>query len=311
MPPLTREARYQIEHDLRLGLDNKAIARAVGKCVRTIERERRRCEGNGEYTAARAIEHRHQKGANSAANHPMHPPSIWQPVEAMLLRKDSPEQIAASMAKVGRLVSASAIYRYPLRVDKPHLLSYFRHYSASKKRRGTMRWVERAQKIQARPKEVLTRDKIGHMECDSIVGKRNEPIKIVVLLDRALRHVRLGLARNGIAEEVARHMERWLADRRLPILSLTTDQGYEFSALPELLPGRLYACCPGKPYQKGAVENMNKLIRQYIPKGMSLRNVTQAKLDWVAEELNNRIRYRLGWQSPNELLSRMTAATTS
>ena len=51
MPPLTTQARYQIEHDLRLGLDNKAIAKALGKCVRTIERERQRCEGDDEYTA--------------------------------------------------------------------------------------------------------------------------------------------------------------------------------------------------------------------------------------------------------------------
>lgn len=311
MPPLTEQARYQIEHDLRLGLDNKAIAKAVGKCVRTIERERKRCEGDSEYTAVRAIAHRRENGAKSTANHPTHAASIWQPVEAMLIQKDSPAQIEAAMAKLDQSVSASAIYRYARRVGKPHLLKHFRHYSASKKRQGTMRWVQRAQKIQARPKEVLTRDQIGHFECDSIVGKRNESIKIVVLLDRASRHVRMGLVRDGTTAGVARHMARWISDPRMPILSLTTDQGYEFSALPELLPGRLYACDPGKPYQKGAVENMNKLIRQYIPKGKSLRHVTQARLDWIAEQLNQRIRYRLGWKSPNELLSQMTAATTS
>ena len=105
MPPLTEQARYQIEHDLRLGLDNKVIAKAVGKCVRTIERERKRCEGDGEYTAVRAIAHRRKKGAKSAANHPTHPPSIWQPVEAMLIRKLSPEQVEAAMAKSGQSVS--------------------------------------------------------------------------------------------------------------------------------------------------------------------------------------------------------------
>ena len=311
MPPLTEQARYQIEHDLRLGLDNKSIAKAVGKCVRTIERERLRCRDDGEYTAARAILHRRQKGAQSAANHPTHAPSIWQPVEALLKHKYSPEQIEAAMAKSGQSVSASAIYRYPYRVGKRHLVKHFRHYSATKKRRGKMHWVGRAKKIKDRPKEVLTRDTIGHHECDSIVGKRNEPDKVVVLLDRATRYVRLGLVRGGTAAGVARHMAQWLTDPLIPIHSLTTDQGYEFSALPELLPGCLYACDPGKPYQKGAVENMNKLIRQYIPKGKSLRKLTQAKLDWIANELNNRIRYRLGWESPAGILSRLTAATTS
>jgi len=87
-------------------------------------------------------------------------------------------------------------------------------------------------------------------------------------------------------------------------------QGCEFSALPELLPDCLYARDPGKPYQKGQVEYMNKPIRQYIPMGISLRNITRAKLNWIANELNNRPRKRLGWLSPAELLLDMTAAPT-
>ena len=67
----------------------------------------------------------------------------------------------------------------------------------------------------------------------------------------------------------------------------------------------------GKPYQKGAVEHMIKLIRQYVPKGNSLRKLTQTKLDGIAHELNSRIRYRLCWESPAGILSRLTAATTS
>ena len=80
--------------------------------------------------------------------------------------------------------------------------------------------------------------------------------------------------------------------------------------MPELLPDCLYACDAGKPYQKGQVEYMNKLIRQYISKGISLRNITRAKLNWIASELNNRPRKRLGWLSPAKLLLNMTAAPT-
>lgn len=311
MPPLTTPARYQIEHDLRLGLGNKLIAKAVGKSVRTIQRERLRCQGDGGYTAEKAIAHRRQKGARSAANHPTHPPSTWLLVDDWLKQKHSPEQVAAALVKSGLSASASAIYRYVRQDGKTHLLKHFRHYKAGKKRRGKMHWVGRAKPIKERPQDIMTRDQIGHLECDSIVGKRNECDKVVVLLDRATRYVRLALVRDGTAVGVARHMKHWLTDPRIPIHSLTTDQGYEFSALPELLPSRHYACDPGKPYQKGAVEHMNKLIRQYIPKGKSLRTLTRAKLDWIANELNNRIRYRLGWESPAGILSRLTAATTS
>ena len=312
MKPLTRVQRYQIEHDINLGLDNNAIAQGIGVSRRTIEREVMRCGGRAHYTAARAQAHRQQCGAHSAANHPILPKTFWAPVEAEIRRKCSPEQVVKQL-KLS--VAASTIYRYLYRFDKKRLLKQLRHYSAVKRRRGRkgkMPWVHHAKPIRERPVEVLTRNTIGHLECDSIVGKRNEPHKIVVLIDRALRYVRLGWVKDGTAAGVAAHIARWQNDATgIPMLSLTTDQGYEFSALPALLPDCLYACDPGKPYQKGAVENMNKLIRQYIPKGKSLRHMTQAKLNWIANELNQRIRKRLGWMSPAALLSEWIAAATS
>jgi len=311
LKPLTHLQRYQIEHDIKLGLDNKVIAQGIGFSIRTIERELKRCGSRHHYTAELASAHRQQCGRNSAANHPTLPPLFWGPVEAEISRKLSPEQV---IKQLKLMIAASTVYRYLYRFDKKRLLTQLRHYSVVKRHRGRkgMPWVADAKSIRERPAAVLTRDTVGHLECDSIVGKRNEPYKIVVLVDRALRYVRLGWVKNGTAAEVAVHIARWQNDATgIPMLSVTTDQGYEFSALPKLLPDCLYACDPGKPYQKGAVENMNKLIRQYIPKGKSLRYITQAKLDWIANELNQRIRKRLGWKSPAALLSELTAATTS
>ena len=311
MPPLTLTQRYQIEHDLRLGMSNGQIATGIGCSRRTIEREVARCDGRKGYRAEDAQADRRRCGQNSAANHPTILETVWKSLEDAVARKDSPEQ---AIRALNLDASTSAAYRYLHRCGKKHLLSQLRHYKASQKRggkTGKMDWVYRALSIHDRPKDVLTRDTIGHLECDSIVGKRNEPHKIVVLIDRALRYVRLAWVPDGTAAAVARHMARWQQDDTgIPILTLTTDQGCEFSALPELLPGRLYACDPGKPYQKGQVEHMNKLIRQYIPKGMSLRNMTQAKLNWIANELNRRPRKRLGWLSPAALLFNLTSAPT-
>ena len=311
MPPLTETQRYQIEHDIRLGMSNELIAKGVGFTVRTIEREVSRCGRRKDYRAAEAQAHRHRCAKISAANHHTILETVWKSLEDTVARKDSPEQAIHALKLAA---STSAAYRYLHRSGKKHLLTQLRHYKASQKRggkTGKMDWVYRALSIHDRPKDVLTRDTIGHLECDSIVGKRNEPHKIVVLIDRALRYVRLAWVPDGTAATVARHMARWQQDDTgIPILTLTTDQGCEFSALPELLPGRLYACDPGKPYQKGQVEHMNKLIRQYIPKGMSLRKMTQAKLNWIANELNQRPRKRLGWLSPAALLSNLTSAPT-
>ena len=306
MSHLTREQRYQIECDLRSGFEIAQIAERLCRSIGVIKREVARCGTPAHYTADRATEHRRRCAAKSAANQDRKPPSLWRQVEAALLKRHSPEQIVHVLKQA---VSVAAIYRYVHRTGKRRLRQRLRHYTAGK-RRGKAAWVKKAQPIKKRDRAVLSRDCVGHLEGDSIVGRRNEAIKVLVVLDRASRLVRLALIRDGTAAGVARHLEQWMKDPRIPVRTLTVDQGYEFANVPKLLPGRLYACDPGKPYQKGAVENINGLIRQYLPKGKSLRNVTQARLNWIANELNNRPRKRLGWKSPAQVLSEMTAATT-
>jgi len=310
MPHFTDLQRYQIAADCRRGLSIEAIATGLSCCRRKVERELKRCGGRHCYSAEKAIAHRMRCAAVSAANHPTKSALVWTAVEAAIRGKHSPEQAVQLARQSGLVVSRSAAYRYLYRTGNKRLQKRLRHSRGRKKRGGQMSWVKKALPFAKRPRAVLTRDTIGHLECDSIVGRRNEPHKVTVLLDRACRHVRLGLVKDGTAKGVARHMKRWMRDPRIPILTLTCDQGYEFAHLPALLPGRLYACDPGKPYQKGAVENINGLIRQYLPKGRSFKHLTQAKLDFIADELNNRIRKRHGWKSPEQVLSDMTAATT-
>ncbi len=310
MPPFTHLQRYQIEADCRRGLSIAAIALGLGCHRKKVERELSRCGGRERYTAEKANAHRKRCAGASAANHPTKSAAVWSAIESAIRTKHSPEQAVQLARAKGLVVSRSAVYRHLYRVGKKRLQARLRHYTLQKASGGQMAWVKKALPIAKRPRAVLTRDTVGHLECDSLVGRRNEPHKVVVLLDRACRHVRLGLVKDGTADGVARHMKRWATDQRIPILTLTCDQGYEFARLPDLLPGKVYACDPGKPYQKGAVENINGLIRQYLPKGKSLRHVTQAKLDYIARELNNRIRKRHGWKSPEQVLSEMTAART-
>jgi transposase, IS30 family len=311
MPPLTYAIRYQIEHDIRLGLSNAKIAQALGYTTRTVEREIQRCGCRRTYSADAAQIDRNRCAQNSAANHPTIDPKIWLLVSQGLLKQDSPEQIIHGQALAA---NPSTIYRHLKRTGQKCLLKHLRHYKASQKRNGggkKMYWIAEAKSIHDRPKAILTRDTIGHLESDSIVGKAKEADKVIVLIDRPTRFIRLGLARNGTAAEVANLFAGWQADHSgIPMLSVTTDQGYEFGKLPALLPDRVYVCDPGKPYQKGQVEHVNKLIRQYIPKGMSLRGITQAKLDWIAARINARVRKRLGWKSPDQVLSNMTTAPT-
>ena len=95
-------------------------------------------------------------------------------MEAEIRRKCFPEQVVKQL-KLS--VAASTIYRYLYRFDKKSLLKQLRHDWVVKRRWGRkskMAWVDRAKPIRERPMEVLTRNTVDHLECDSIVGKRSE-----------------------------------------------------------------------------------------------------------------------------------------
>ena len=68
---------------------------------------------------------------------------------------------------------------------------------------------------------------------------------------------------------------------------------------------QIYFCDPQSPWQRGTNENTNGLLRQYFPKGTELRELTEAELDQVADELNDRPRKRLGFYKPSERIAEL------
>lgn len=111
------------------------------------------------------------------------------------------------------------------------------------------------------------------------------------------------------AERVGRLLARKM--NTLPQLfknSITWDRGGEMGqhAAFTIATGMpVYFCDPYKPWQRGTNENTNGLLRQYFPKGTDLAHYTQAQLDTIADELNDRPRHTLNWLKPTEVFNKL------
>jgi transposase, IS30 family len=165
--------------------------------------------------------------------------------------------------------------------------------------------------ISERPPEVEDRAVPGHWEGDLILGSKRTCVG--TLVERSTRFVMLLKLGDGTAEEVRRAMTKKI--KMLPAelrRSVTWDQGNEMAQHREFTIATgmpVYFCDPSSPWQRGSNENTNGLLRQYFPKGTDLSVHSQAELNRVARQLNERPRETLGWMTPFEKMREVVAMT--
>jgi len=165
--------------------------------------------------------------------------------------------------------------------------------------------------ISERPAAVEDRAVPGHWEGDLLSGSKNS--YIATLVERQTRYVMLAKVANKETETVALALIRQA--RKLPTKlykSLTWDRGMEladhrrFSLATDI---DVYFCDPQSPWQRGSNENTNGLLRQHFPKGTDLLVYSQAHLNKVARQLNERPRKTLEFETPAERFNACVAST--
>ena len=302
------------------GESMRAIARRLGRSPSTISRElARNADRGGGYraTTAHALAYHRAsrpKPAKLAVNQ-----RLRQRVEEDLRRRYSPEQI------VGRLrrqfpdepemrVSAETIYqslyvqsRGALRRDLTKCLRTGRALRRPCRQVGRRRnQIPDMINITERPAEADDRAVPGHWEGDLIIGKNNRTA-IGTLVERTTGYTMLVHLPDGYAAEQVRDAltEKIKTIPDILRASLTWDQGIEMRDWQQVSVAAdidIYFCDPHSPWQRATSENTNGLLRQYFPKGTDLSVHSALDLDWVATELNDRPRKRIGFAKPIEVI---------
>jgi IS30 family transposase len=176
-----------------------------------------------------------------------------------------------------------------------------------KNKRHTVKGQWRSQIIDARPIEqrpetAEDRSVLGHVEGDLVIGSNNS--QVATLVDRKSRFltiVKLASRHSAVVVPALVNIYAGL-DPRL-CSTLTWDRGMELAAHKVFTAATgvdVFFAAPRSPWQRGTNENTNKLLRQYLPKGMDLSVFSQDDLDAIAAKLNSRPRKCLGFRTPVE-----------
>ena len=296
---LSREERYQIQALFDGLFSYREIAEQLDRSPSTIAREIARNKKAGGYDAGQAHtcsqERRH--GASAC---PRISRSDWRMVEARLREQWSPEQIAGSGEVT---VSHERIYQH-IAEDRRRggtLWKQLRRCRRRRRRCGTSRERQRfgGRRIGQRPDIVQTRRRVGDWEGDTIVGMG--AARIVTLVERKTGFVRLRRVPCGEAMPTLQAIVHALHPLRARVHTLTLDNGSEFAEhalIDQTLDATTYFADPVASWQRGSNENLNGLLRQYLPKGCNLGTITDKQLQRIEDRLNNRPRKRLGYRTP-------------
>lgn len=308
MEHLNVTQRYII---FRMRKDKKTqteIARVIGVSQATVSKElkRNRCE-NGYYSAKFA-----QLFANDAKQRSHTPRKLNASIRAFIREKIekqqwSPEQIKGFCDTNGTpMVSVEWIYQM-IRDDKLNggtLYKHCRHKLKHRKRcigAGVAHIPDRVS-IHKRPDSVEDRSEFGHFEMDLIQNGKDFILTITERKTRFLLMERLPNGKN--ADDVARTIIKLLKPFKKHVKSITTDNGGEFARhmlVAKKLNAPAFFTDPYSSWQKGTVENTNKLIRQYIPKSMNIKLLSFNKLLVIQNKLNYRPRKVIFFNSPADL----------
>jgi IS30 family transposase len=323
---LTLAEREEISRGLAEGRSVRAVALRLGRAPSTVSREIKRNGGLSDYRATEADDAAWDRALRPKLCKLVEDRDLARVVTDKLRLLWSPEQIAGWLKHTYPSdetwhVSHETIYRSLFIQTRGALKKELLHYL--RRTRGMRRSRHYTQKtdshgqilgtvsISERPASAEDRAVPGHWEGDLVFGSNNS--QIATLVERQTRYLMLVKVGAKDTETVVTALIK--NARKLPqelYKSLTWDRGKEmadhkrFTLATDI---QVYFCDPKSPWQRGSNENTNGLLRQYLPKGIDISSYSQARLNAMARQLNQRPRKTLGYQTPAAMFSQTVAST--
>jgi IS30 family transposase len=284
------------------------IAAALNRSVSTISEEINKNSVKGEYDPNKAQQKNYVRRHNASyrGKKIVNNQALIKFVEQNLLDSQSPEAISGRIRHHEKQlpnISKNTVYRF-LRSPYGKIIGLKLKKRKYRKKRPRVTKLEDRTFIDKRPKIIEKRGRVGDLEADFIVSGRDGKGVMLVAVDRKLRVSFLEIIHEVTIDKVHEACES--IKKRFPELrTLTLDNDLLFKmhkALEALLKVKIYFCHPYHSWEKGTVENRNKIIRKFIPKGSDLRLYNTKDIKAVEEFLNDRYLRCLKYATPNEKL---------
>jgi len=213
-----------------------------------------------------------------------------------------PDEISGSMKteKLSFYVSKNAIYRWLYSAYGQPYARYLctkRTKPKPRKPKPERAMIPDRIGIEARPESINNRSQYGHHEADTIVSSKRTGGKAAIAVDQE-RKSRLISARkiNNLKPKTFITAMGTMKQQLASIVTITYDNGIENKDY-QKLNVTSYFCDPYSSWQKGGVENANRMIRRFFPKGTNFDNVSPQKLAYAIRIINNKPRKILGYKS--------------
>ena len=310
---LTSEQRYVISALLNREVSKKEIAKEIGCNVSTIYREikRNKCK-RGYYSPQIAHENAMIRRERIVTNGRTPGDVIRRALKLLREEQWSPRQISGSLAIEGIRISHERIYQEIRKDESGELKKHcrhgmkYRHHKFRPKKTAGKSLIPNRISIHDRPTEADGK-RFGDWEMDLVIGK-GQKSAVLTVIERSTNMFMQSKVSSKKPDEVAATVYRLLLPYKKHVHTITTDNGVEFMNhewIAKKLDTIVYFADPYCSGQKGGIENTNKLLRQYYPKGTDFNKVSQTQLDAIQHKINRRPREKLFFNSPKNVFFKL------